>query len=72
MEAAARARLGAGGHVTSLPAKANVVRSPRVFAARLRDQVSLDAIDEGLRAVVAGPTQPAHVSLWVRCPETSR
>ena len=46
--------------------------TPRVFAARLRDQVSLDAMDEELRAVVAGPTQPAHVSIWVRCAEPSR
>ena len=46
--------------------------TPRVFAARLCDQVSLDAIDEELRAVVVGPTEPAHVSLWVPFPETSR
>ena len=39
------------------------------FAARLRDQVALDALSTELRGVVAEAMQPAHVSLWLNSPE---
>jgi len=36
------------------------------FAGRVRDQVSLEALDAELRGVVADTVQPAHLSLWIR------
>jgi hypothetical protein len=38
----------------------------QVFVTRLRDQVTLDAVDAELRMAIAETVQPAHISLWLR------
>jgi hypothetical protein len=42
------------------------------FAARLRDQVDLDALHAELLAVVDQTVQPTQASLWLRAPAATR
>ena len=50
----------------------DATRTVDTFAARLRDQVDLDALHTELLGVVAQTMQPTQTSLWLRQPEAPR
>jgi hypothetical protein len=50
----------------------DAARTVAAFAARLREQVDLDALSVELLAVVDQTVQPAGAWLWLRPPATQR
>jgi hypothetical protein len=49
-------------------ARYDAARAVEVFAARLRNQVDLDAITTGLRDTVDATVAPGRVGVWLRPP----
>jgi hypothetical protein len=49
-------------------ARYDAARAVDAFAARLRDQVDLDQIAEGLRETVVATVAPGRVAVWLRAP----
>ena len=52
-------------------AKYDAAQTLTAFGSRLRDQVDLAGIGDGLVAAVSETVQPSHASLWLRHPEES-
>jgi hypothetical protein len=53
-------------------ARYDAARAVQAFAARLRTQVDLDEVTEGLRDTVAATVAPTRVAVWLRVPSATR